>query len=225
MSEEPRAHSGEHVLFQSLSRVFKGIESVKVEIEPDKKQLFVKYDEEIDWNGILKAEKIANKIIQENRKVKITVGDREKLRKKYGNKLRGRWDLIKDKTIRIVEVEDFDCVACKGKHVERTTEIGFIVVKSFNKLGKNEYEIQFEVGEKAREYALESKKVAMSVIDILGTTSDKVEKTTRNLKEEILRLRKSLKETSKKSMENIEYEEIKGIKFYSKVFDGWIKKN
>lgn len=220
MSEESKAHSGEHVLFQSLSRVFKGMESVKVVIEPDKKQLFVKYDGEITWSGILQAERIANRIIQENRKIKITVEDKEKLRKEYGDKLRGRWDLIEDKTIRIVEVEGFDCVACRGEHVERTGEIGLIIVKDFKNIGKGEYEIQYEVDEKARETLMESKKIAMKVMEILGTTPDKFEKTASNIKEEIKRLRESLKDASKKTMKKLEYEEIKGVKLYSKIFDG-----
>jgi len=224
MDESSKAHSGEHILFQSLSRVFKGMESVKVVIEPDKKQLFVKYDGEINWSGILKAERIANRIIQENIKIKITTGDKEKLRKKYGSKLRGRWDLIEDKTIRIVEVEGFDCVACKGEHVESTGEIGLIIVKDFKNLGKNEYEIQYEVEEKAKEFLMESKRIAMDVMEVLGATPDKIEKTVRNLKEEIIRLRESLKETSKKAMENLEYEEIKGIRVYAKVFDGLDKR-
>ncbi|MDI6826478.1 MAG: DHHA1 domain-containing protein [Candidatus Aenigmarchaeota archaeon] len=220
MSEESRAHSGEHVLFQSLSRVFKGIESVKVVIKPDKKQLFVKYDGKIDWSGILKAEKIANRIIQENRKIKITVGNKEKLRKEYGDKLRGRWDLIEDKTIRIVEVEDFDYVACKGEHVESTGEIDLIIIKNFKNLGKGEYEIEYEVGEKAKEFLIESKKIMMKVTEILGTTPNKIENTAKNLKEEITRLRENLKEASKKAMEKLEYEEIRGVKLYSKIFDG-----
>jgi alanyl-tRNA synthetase len=224
MDEQSKAHSGEHVLFQSLSRVFKGMESVKVVIEPDKKQLFVKYDGEITWSGILQAERIANRIIQENRKIRITVGDKEKLRKEYGDKLRGRWDLIEDKTIRIVEVEDFDCVACRGQHVGSTGEIGLIIVKDFKNLGKGEYEIQYEVGEKAREELIESKKIAMKVMEILGTTPDKFEKTASNIKEEITRLKDSLKEASKKAMEKLEYEEIKGVKLYSKIFDGLDKR-
>jgi len=220
MSEESKAHSGEHILFQSLSRVFKGMESVKVVIEPDKKQLFVKYNGEITWSGILQAERIANIIIQENRKIKITTGDKEKLRKEYGDKLRGRWDLIEDKTIRIVEVEDFDCVACRGKHVKSTGEIDLIIVKDFKNLGKDEYEIQYEVGEKARKTLMESKKIAMKVMEILGTTPDKFEKTARNIKKEISILRQNLKETSKKVMEKLEHEEIKGVKLYSKIFSG-----
>ena len=220
MNEQSKAHSGEHILFQSLSRVFKGMESVKVVLEPDKKQLFVKYDGEITWSGILEAERIANRIIQENRKIKITVGDKEKLRKEYGDKLRGRWDLIEDKIIRIVEVEDFDYVACRGEHVEKTGEIGLIIVKDFKNLGKDEYEIQYEVDEKAREMLMESKKIAMKVMEILGTTPDKFEKTASNIKEEITRLRESLKDASKKAMEKLEYEEIKGVRLYSKIFDG-----
>jgi len=220
MPESSKAHTGEHILFQSLSKVFKGIESVKVEIKPDKKQLFVKYDREIDWAGILQAERIANGIIKENKKIKITIGDKEKLKKKYGKKLRGRWDLIKDKKIRIVEVEGFDYVACSGKHVKHTGEIGTIVIKNFKHLGKDDYVIQFEVGEKAKESLMESKKIAMNLMEILGTSSDKVEKTAINLKEQITKLRENLKQASKKAMEKLEYEEVKGVRLYSRIFSG-----
>jgi alanyl-tRNA synthetase len=220
MDELSKAHTGEHILFQSLSRVFKGMESVKVVLELEKKQLFVKYAGEINWSGILEAERMANKIIRENRKIKITTGDKEKLRKEYGNKLRGRWDLIKNKNIRIVEVEGFDCVACRGQHVGSTGEIGLIVVKDFRNIGKGEYVIEYEVDERAKELLMESKKIAMSVMEILGTSPGKIENTAKNLKEEIIKLRENLKEASKKAMENIDYEEVKGVKLYSKIFHG-----
>ena len=64
----------------------------------------------------------------------------------------------------------------------------------------------------------------LALMDILGTTSDKAEVTAQNLKEEMLNLRKSLKDASKKAIESLEYEEIKGIKFYSEVFDGFDKR-
>lgn len=218
VSEDSRTHSGEHVLFQSLSRVFKGMESVKVVIEPDRKQLFVRYDREIDWDRVLEAEKMANRIVHENRRIIVTVGDKEEMKRKYGSRLRGRWDLIRDEDIRIVEVEDFDCVACKGNHVERTGEIGFIAVKKINTLGKGDYEVQFEVGEKAREHALKMKKVAMSIIEILHTRPDLAESTARNLRDEVLTLRKSLRKVSRNTMEDVPSEEMRGVRVYSKVF-------
>ncbi|RLI33917.1 hypothetical protein DRO56_00545 [Candidatus Bathyarchaeota archaeon] len=220
VSEEARAHSGEHVLFQSLSRVFRGMESVKVVLGPGKKQLFVRYSGEIDWDGVLEAEKLANRVIREDRRIRVVVGDREEVRRRYGRRLRGRWDLIKDKQIRIVEVENFDYVACKGEHVQRTGEIGFIVVKGFRKTRRGEYEIQFEVGERAWEYALESKRLAMRLVEILGTTPEIAEETARNLREEAQRLRRSLREASKRALENLKYEEVRGVRVYSGVFEG-----
>jgi len=200
------------------------MESVKVVIEPDKKQLFVRYGGTIDWGGVLEAEKIANRIVQENRRIIVAVGGREEMRRRYGGRLRGRWDLIRDETIRIVEVEDFDAVACKGEHVETTGEIGFIAVKKFNALGRGEYEFQFEVGEKAWEHALEMKKLAMNMMETLGTRPDLAESTARNLRDEALALRKSLREASKKALEDLPYEEIRGVRVYAKVFEGFDKR-
>jgi len=224
MSEESRAHSGEHILFQALSRVFKGMESVKVVIEPDKKQLFVRYGGTIDWNGVLEAERIANRVVRENRRIIVAIGGREEMMQRYGGRLRGRWDLIKDEPIRIVEVEGFDAVACKGEHVDRTGEIGFIAVKKFNALGRGDYEFQFEVGEKAWDHVLEMKKLAMNMMETFGTRPDLAENTARNLRDEVSALRKSLREASKKALEDLTYEEIKGIRVYAKVFEGFDQK-
>jgi len=196
------------------------MESVKVVLGPGKKQLFVRYSGEIDWDGVLEAEKLANRVIREDRRIRVVVGDREEVRRRYGRRLRGRWDLIKDKQIRIVEVENFDYVACKGEHVQRTGEIGFIVVKGFRKTRRGEYEIQFEVGERAWEYALESKRLAMRLVEILGTTPEIAEETARNLREEAQRLRRGMREASKRALENLKYEEVRGVRVYSGVFEG-----
>jgi alanyl-tRNA synthetase len=195
------------------------MQSVKVVVGPDRKQLFVKYDGDMTWEGILEAEKLANEIVLENRRIVVSLGSKEDLRR-YGNRLRGRWDLIDDEILRIVEVEDFDCVACKGEHVETTKEIGLIAVRKLNALGKGQYDIEFEVGVRALNYLLESKRVAMNLLSILGTTADIAEQTARNLKDDVLDLKKSLKEASKKAIENLPCQEIKGVKVYSGVFDG-----
>lgn len=219
MSEElKKAHTGEHTLFQSLSRVFEGIEVEKIDITEGRKSLFVKYPGVLDWKKVLEAELLVNKIITEGKVVKKTVGPLDEIKNKFGNKLRGKWDRITDKTVTVVEVDGFDCAACSGEHVSNTKEIGMLLVTKVNSLGKNVYEIQFEVDEKAKKKAIEMSSMTLTLVDVLGASEDNIEKTATNLKEEVLRLKKLVKAITKDYMNNFEFENVKGVKLYAKSF-------
>lgn len=218
--EETQAHTGEHILFQSLSRVFKGMESVKVQISPEKKQLFVKYPGELSWEAVLEAEQMANRVISEDRAVLTTVGDKEALRKQYGNRLRGRWDLIQGNEIRIIEIDGFDCVACTGNHVATASEVGLICVKRFLTLGKDAYEVIFETGEKARQYLLETKALAMELVQILGTRPELARQTLVNMKNQQELIRRGLREASHLALQDLGFEEHGQIRLYQHLFHG-----
>jgi alanyl-tRNA synthetase len=215
-----KAHTGEHILFQSLSRVFDGIEIEKINITEEKKSLFVNYPDNLDKKKILEAELLVNKIIQDGREVKKFAGSKEEIEKRFENKVRGKWDRISDEKITVVEVDGFDYAACSGEHVENTKEIGMLLVTKVNSLGKNLHEIQFEVDEKAREKAIELANTVLVLEDILNTSKDKIESTVFNLKEEVLKLRKLLKIITRESMKDLNSEEIKGVKLYYKTFSG-----
>ncbi|MFQ6088417.1 MAG: hypothetical protein ACE5K0_05910, partial [Candidatus Methanofastidiosia archaeon] len=58
-----KAHTGEHLLFQALSRFFPGISVEKIRLREKKKVFYLHYSKELSWDGILKALKLANEII------------------------------------------------------------------------------------------------------------------------------------------------------------------
>jgi len=207
-----KVHTGEHILFRALSTVFKGMTVRKVEF--GKRNYFlVHYEKEFDWNSILRAEYIANRIISEGRPVIKIEGSREEIEGKFPH-LRVRWERITGDTVTVVVIEDFDWAACVGDHVENTREIEYIIVTRITSVGKGDYEIEFEVAEKAKEEALKRSALAMEVASVLKTSLDKITPTVRNLKESQEMLTESVKLLTRNVIERMIPERIHGISVY-----------
>lgn len=210
--DERTTHTGEHILFRALSTVFEGITVKKVEFGK-RNYLLVHYEEEFDWNNILKAEKIANYIITEGRRVRKVKGSRTEIEAQFPQ-LRVRWDRIQDDAVTVVEVEDFDWAACVGEHVENTQEIQYLLVTRITSVGKGDYEIEFEVGEKAHEEALSRSALAMEVSSVLKTSLDKVIPTVKNLKETQKMLTDAVRLLTKNVVTKMIPEDINGTAVY-----------
>jgi alanyl-tRNA synthetase len=207
-----KIHTGEHILFRALSTVFEGLTVKKVEF--GKRNYFlVQYDKEFNWDGILKAEIIANRIIAEGRPVRKVEGPKKEIQEKFPH-LRVRWDRIRDDTVTVVEVEDYDWAACIGDHVENTREIEYILVTRVTSVGKGHYEIEFEVGENAKEEALKRSALAGEVACVLRTSLEKVVPTIRNVKEDQEKLTESVRLLTKKVVESMPCDSIGGITVY-----------
>ena len=207
-----KTHTGEHILFRALSTVFEGLTVKKVEF--GKRNYFlVQYDKEFDWDGILKAEIIANHIIAEGRPVRKIKGSKKEIQEKFPH-LRVRWDRIRDDTVTVVEVEDYDWAACIGNHVENTREIEYVLVTRVTSVGKGHYEIEFEVGENAKEEALKRSALAGEVVSMLRTSLEKVVPTIRNVKEDQEKLTESVRLLTKKVVESMPRDTIGGLTVY-----------
>ena len=212
MNENAKAHTGEHILFQALSRIYKGIRVQKISFKEERRCLFCKYDGEITWEGVAEAELIANRIIWEDRKVSRIFGTREEVERMFPH-VRAKWERIKDERICVVEVEGFDVAACSGDHVNTTREIGFLFVRRFTK--KNDvYEIEFEVDEKAKIAALQHATLARRLAILAGTSMEKTYETFLNIKERNTFLEKRLQGISTEIMKNISFEITNNITFY-----------
>ncbi len=213
-----KAHTGEHILFRALSTVFEGLTVKKVEF--GKRNYFlIHYDKELDWDSILKAEKIANRIISEGRLVKRIEGTKKEVEEQFPH-LRVRWDRIKEDTVCVVEVEGFDWAACVGEHVENTEEIGYILVTRVVSVGKGFYEVEFEVCEKAKEAALERSNIARGVASFLKTSLEKVMPTIRNVRESNRVLTESVRLLTRNLISRIVPEEVGGVSVYIEDLSG-----
>ncbi len=140
-----RMHTGEHLFMGSLLKIIPELQVEKIHLEEDESSLFIipPKQREITWEDIFKAEKIANKIIQQDRKVSIHMVNRDDVKRRFP-KARIKLDRIQSDTIRVIEIEDHDYSACAGVHCAKTSFIGNLIVIKFSKV-QDKYEVKFKV--------------------------------------------------------------------------------
>jgi misacylated tRNA(Ala) deacylase len=119
--EYPPMHTAEHILNQTMVRMFGCKRSVNAHIERRKSKCDYYLASEPTENEIIEIEKRVNEVISRNLEVTIgfvsfeeasKIADLSKLPDESGD------------TIRIVWVGDYDTCACAGTHVANTSEIG-----------------------------------------------------------------------------------------------------
>ncbi|MEM4298168.1 MAG: DHHA1 domain-containing protein [Nitrososphaerota archaeon] len=165
---------------------------------------------------------MTNRIIAEGRRVIVHEFESLSDAKKNIPRLRAYEERIVGR-VRVVEVDGYDYSACLSDHVENTRECDFFIITSVSKAG-DVYELKFQVGDKAKQVALELSRLCLRVSEILGATPSTLERTVLNLKEESLRLRQRLSSLTIEQATQVKPVEKFGLKFYVKVFEGLEKK-
>lgn len=120
-AEYPPMHSAEHILNQTMVRLFGCKRSISTHIERKKSKCDYFIDQEPTPEQIKEIEKKVNDTINQNLPVTISFVNRGEVPEKV--------DLSKlpddaSNTVRIVTIGDYDVCACIGSHVQNTSEIG-----------------------------------------------------------------------------------------------------
>ncbi len=125
---DPRMHSAEHILNQTMARMFNKGRSYSAHIEKKKSKCDYHFDRELTPDELAKIEGKVNEIINLNLPVTESFLTRNEALKTFSlDKLP---DQAGDK-IRIIEVGDYDSCPCIGEHVASTREIGgFRIISS-----------------------------------------------------------------------------------------------
>ncbi len=124
---DPRMHTAEHILNQTMVRMFACGRSFNAHIERKKSKCDYRIGRSLTDSEIKEIETQVNSII--NRKLDVTEGFVTKL--EASNFL----DLSKlpadaPDSIRVIRVGDYDACACIGPHVKNTSEIGVFSILS-----------------------------------------------------------------------------------------------
>ena len=113
-------HTGQHVLSAAFARLF----SVRTEsFHMGVDYSTIDLAREVSAQEIARAENEANRIVWEDRPVRIRFADAEE-----AASMGLRKESKRDGTLRLIEIDDFDLSACGGTHVARTGAIGIIAV-------------------------------------------------------------------------------------------------
>lgn len=212
------AHTAEHIFLGSLTRLIHDVRVQKVEITPEKNSVYVNCSS-LDWDIILAAEKMANQVISEGRRVMAHNFPTLEDAKQALPQLRAHEDRISG-PVSVIEIEGYDYSACTGSHVQNTNECVFFIATRLAKANRNLFEIEFEVGERAKEEALAFSTTCMKAAEILGVNVSILEKAAQNVRDENTRLKERFTSLTIKTAESIPPVEKGGVKLYVHMFDG-----
>ena len=136
---DPRLPTAEHILAKILENRYK----VKVGICKFDDDGLLEVYSEVDLREVdpKELEEEVNEVISKNLVVKKYVLPRQE-----AEKVVDLWKVPSSVTeIRIVEIGDFDKRPCKDEHVDNTSDIGRIRIKSVERVGKDRYRFLFQV--------------------------------------------------------------------------------
>lgn len=121
-------HSGEHILSGAFLDLF-GVYNIGFHLGDCMTTIDLAIDALTDQQ-IEQAEQRANEIVFANRPIHCSFIDKEQL-----TKLKLRKELTKPyDTIRIVDMDGFDCCPCGGTHTASTGEVGLIKIRSWERI-------------------------------------------------------------------------------------------
>ena len=126
---DPRMHSAEHILNQTMDRMFKCGRCFNAHIEKKKSKCDYRFNRPLSQKELQEIQTQVNRVIAEN--LPVT--------EKYISKSETLGNYNTDKlpsdtgdTIRIVQIGDYDACPCIGPHVKSSAEISGFQITSSN---------------------------------------------------------------------------------------------
>lgn len=192
-------HTAQHILSQAFIRV---AEAETVGFHLGERHTTVDLDRgDISPEEIARAEALANRIVEENREVRayfVTPDDLVHLNVRRPPKVRG--------AVRVVEVADFDRVACGGTHVARTGEVGLVAVTHVERY-KGGLRITLLAGRRARADYARRRELLARVGELLSSGEDDLLARVKSLLAEHRRTTSALRRAQERLLE-VEAEDL-----------------
>lgn len=124
---EPRMHSAEHILNQTMDRIYECGRCFRAHVEKKKSKCDYHFDHELTEEEIKSLESKVNEVIQMDLSVSEEFLSRLEAAEQYN--MSKVPDSAVDR-IRIVKIGDYDACPCIGPHVQKTTDIGVFQIIS-----------------------------------------------------------------------------------------------
>jgi len=130
---DPAMHTAEHILNQTMSRLFGCGRSFNAHIEKKKSKCDYRFDRPLTPEEMRSIEDAVNRVIRENMPVTEHLILHVEAEERYCT---GKLPADAGDRIRIVRVGDYDACPCIGRHVRSTAEIpGFRIVSTGHENG------------------------------------------------------------------------------------------
>lgn len=118
---DPRMHSAEHILNQTMVRMFHCGRAFSAHIEKKKSKCDYHFERNLTLEEIAQIEKKVNEIIQADLPIKESLLGRSEAQQRFNL---ARLPEEVGNTIRIITIGDYDACPCSGVHASSTKEIG-----------------------------------------------------------------------------------------------------
>ncbi|MCE4617250.1 MAG: alanine--tRNA ligase [Desulfurococcales archaeon] len=198
-----RHHTATHVILGAARRVLgEHVWQAGAEKTVEKGRLDITHHRSLSKEKIEEIEQLANKVVDQRRKVSFKVLERNDAESLYGFKIY-QGGVPKTKEIRIVEIEDWDAQACFGTHLTNTGEIGAIKIISAGKLADGVIRLEYVAGTRVYEEAKRLAGILESAAEKASSQPDELPKRVENLVSDNLRLRRTLAEYRKIYVESL----------------------
>lgn len=176
-----RHHTGTHILLGALRELLgdhvwqHGVQKGK-----DSSRLDVSHYKRISEEELQEIEKLANRIVLQNREVDSFWMDRNEAEQKYGHSLY-QGGVVPGKEIRVVDIEDWNAQACAGTHCTRTGEVGLIKIIGRERLQDGVERLIFASGESVLETIQEQERKVRKAAEKLRSEPDKIDTAVQNI--------------------------------------------
>jgi len=140
----PQMHSAEHILNQTMVRIFNCGRSFSNHIEKKKSKCDYHFNRNLTQQEIEEIELRVNEVIKQNLVVS------EEFYSKAETEIKFNLSKLRDdagEKIRIIKIGDYDACPCSGQHVSRTNEIGIFKIISTD-FKENVLRIRFKLDQK-----------------------------------------------------------------------------
>lgn len=127
--EYPPMHTCEHILNQTMIRLFGCGRAVSAHVEKKKSKLDFELPNPIDDSDIQRIEECVNRVIQSQLPVTVEYITQAEAQTRFDLR---RLPQNASETVRVVKVGDYDECLCIGRHVENTAEIGTFKIISYD---------------------------------------------------------------------------------------------
>jgi alanyl-tRNA synthetase len=169
-------HTGQHVLSAAIDRLFH-VRTVSFHLGASVSTIDIA--RELTTTELDAAEAEGNRIVWENRPVSIRYASAEE-----AARLPLRKESVREGTLRLVEVQEFDLSACGGTHVARTGGVGIIAVSSWERF-KGGQRLEFLCGGRALARFRTLRDQSAATVRLLSVLPEDIPVTVERLQAEV----------------------------------------
>lgn len=223
-----RHHTGTHVLMGALVRVLgKHVWQAGSQLHTDWARLDISHYKRITEEELREIERLANRVVMENRKVTWEWLPRTEAEMKYGFRLY-QGGVVPGRVIRVLKIEDWDVQACGGTHLPNTGLIGPIKILRTERIQDGVERIIFAAGEAAINWMQETERLLKRTAEIFRVPPEKVPETAERFFNEWKEARKEVEKLRKELAKLLVYElqekveKVGNVEFIGAVVEGTI---